>query len=94
MPHMANSNFEPRAELSRLAVGWRPKCESIARLAQSAAENRKATGGRGACAASSAIKQNEEKKAAPTARFSNHVANRASVTGCIMKNQLLKRALK
>jgi hypothetical protein len=63
MPHMANSNFEPRAELSRLTVGWRAKCESIARLAQSAAENWKATGGRGACAASSAIKQNEESRA-------------------------------
>jgi hypothetical protein len=32
-------------------------------LAQSAAESWKATGGRGACAASSAIKQNEESRA-------------------------------
>jgi hypothetical protein len=63
MPHMADSNFEPRAELSRLTVGWRPKCESIARWAQSAAEDWKATGGRGACAVSTAIKQNKESRA-------------------------------
>jgi hypothetical protein len=63
MPLMANGNFEPRVALYHLTVGWRAKCERIARVAQSAAESWKATGGRGARAVSSAIKQNEESRA-------------------------------
>src|ERR1700761_4387931 len=34
------------------------------------------------------------KKAAPTAHFSNHAADSVSVTGCVVKNQPLKRAQK
>jgi hypothetical protein len=59
--HLARAKWMTKVGYRHLlAVGWWAKCESVARVAQGAAESWKATGGRGACAVSSAIKRNEE----------------------------------